>query len=222
MANQDGAVGKAKPYKLKPPYTRDAVLTWNYNMRAFIKQNQNWRQFMRGGAHEEWTATKHDETNGLAVQDAAGARNDAETTQLRDHFENFITCVATHCPQDFFSTVVEESTSYNWVVATIEKTFELQTKGEHFLRGAEIKVSYGDGMTYGQGFMRYLAFYRDTLLKTGDTCEGVARTTNEELTPMALHFIMEKWLVSIDPRLPAHILRTRGSGLAKVNMKSQY
>ena len=71
---------------------------------------------------------------------------------------------------------------------------------------------YGpEASTYGQGYMEFKDFYSNILLKIGDRCEETVRTTNEELTPLAKHFIIEKWLLSIDPRLPAHILRTRGS-----------
>ena len=205
------SVSRVKPYKLQTPVTRDGLVTWNYNMKAFTRHNKAWRPFLPAGTKNTWTATRLDPTNGLSVREN-GIQDDNKTQDLRDDFANFLTCVATHCPPNFFSTVMEESTSYQWIIDMIERTFNLQTKGEHFLRGTEIKVEYGpEGSTYGQGYMQYLDFYRNTLLKTGDRYQGVARTSNEELTPLAKHFIIEKWLQSIDVRLPGHILRTRGS-----------
>ena len=59
--------------------------------------------------------------------------------------------------------------------------------------------------------MQLKDFYTNTLLKRGDLYEGAALANNEELTPLAHHFIIEKWLLSIDPRLPAHIIRSHGS-----------
>ena len=49
------------------------------------------------------------------------------------HFEDFLTCLATHSPPNFFDTIMEEATSYNWVIDKIYETFNLKAKGEHFL-----------------------------------------------------------------------------------------
>ena len=98
--NEQTTIGKARPYKLVPPLTRDSVQTWDYNMKAFIRQTKAWRQFLPpNGAHKTWRATKDNETNGLNDADAE------KQEELRMDFANFLTCVATHCPPNFFITV---------------------------------------------------------------------------------------------------------------------
>ena len=64
---ESDSVGKTRPYKLTPPLTRDSVLTWDYNMKAFIRQTKAWRQFLPSGTKNSWMATKGDDTNGLRV-----------------------------------------------------------------------------------------------------------------------------------------------------------
>ena len=68
-----------KPYKLVPPLTRDSVLTWDYNMKAFIRQNKEWRKFLPSGTKNTWTATKSDDTNGLVV--LINGQNDDDKTE---------------------------------------------------------------------------------------------------------------------------------------------
>ena len=54
-----------KPYKLTPPLTRDSVITWDYNQRAYSRQNKEWRKYLPGGTCNTWKAAKADPTYGL-------------------------------------------------------------------------------------------------------------------------------------------------------------
>ena len=214
-----------KPYKLTPPLTRDSVITWDYNQRAYSRQNKLWRKYLPGGTSSTWTATKVDPTHGIKVMKTRTRQvdgvdvtedtdqiDDEKTDDARSAFEDFLTCLAVNSPPAFFTTVMQESTSYTWVIDKINETFNLKTRGEHFLRGGEIKVDYGgDGATYGQGYMTYKDFYQSTLLKKNDVCNGETLDADEQITPIVQNFIIKEWLMSIDSRLPSHIVRTRGS-----------
>ena len=84
------------------------------------------------------------------------------------------------------------------------------------MAGGDLKFEYApdaqtDPFTYMQGFMAIKDFYSSSLLKTGNRSRGKVLVANELLSPMAENFIVERWLDSIDPRLQAHILATRGS-----------
>ena len=59
--------------------------------------------------------------------------------------------------------------------------------------------------------MQYKDFYQAKLLKAGAISEGVVRATDEQVTPLATNFIIEKWLCTIDPWLLGHIVQTKGS-----------
>lgn len=82
------------------------------------------------GTNNTWTFTKVDVINGLVV-----FGDDDGTEELRSDFAHFLTCMATHCPANILYTVMNESTSYDWILNMLNKPFNLQTKGEHFLHG---------------------------------------------------------------------------------------
>ena len=108
-------------------------------------------------------------------------------------------------------TVVNKSTSYNWVMNKIKSTFKLDTKGLGFLAGGDIKIDFGeDGQTYQQGFQAIKEFYCSSLLKKGAKYRGAVMEKNEPLTPLSENMIVEKWLDMIDQRLRNHIMQTRG------------
>ena len=208
----EAATTRTKPYKLTPPLTRDSVCTWDYNQRAFCRQNKGWRRFLPPtGGNKTWVAGGVDPTYGIKEEKEDGSDDPEATAETIASLEDFLTCMATYSPPNFFSTVMYEATSFTWILEKINETFNLKTRGEHFLRGGEIKIEYGsDGSTYGQGWMQFKDFYTATMLKAGDIYQGKPMPDKETLSPLATNFIIKEWLTSIDPRLPAHIIRTKG------------
>ena len=94
----------------------------------------------------------------------------------------------------------------------IKTTFQLETKGIHFLSGDSLKLVFGpDGTTYQQGYQAIKEFYCSTLLPEGASCKGKVQARKEILTPLGENLIVEKWLDKIDVRLKEHILQTRSA-----------
>ena len=123
------SAGRTKPYKLLPPLTRDSVCTWDYNQRAFTRHNKLWRPFLPpAGKHRTWTAGKADAGYGIVVNKEDESRDDEATEEMLANFEDFLTCLATHCPPNFFTTVMQESTSYLWVINKITETSSLDRR----------------------------------------------------------------------------------------------
>ena len=86
-----------------------------------------------------WLLFDDDETRGIKImkKEANGAFSldrdgnqvlDAETTdQVKSALQEFLVCLGTYCPENFMYTVVNESTSYNWVMNKIKSTFKLDS-----------------------------------------------------------------------------------------------
>ena len=208
---------RRKAFKLKPIVTRDSFLLWDLNHKSFCRQEASWLPFLPGGTRSTWNAFDEDETRGISVykieaQVVTNTLDEVETNKARNALEEFLVCLGTYCPDNFMHTVVNESTSYSWVLEKIKATFNLNTKGLGFLAGGKLKVEYGEeGQTLQQGFQVFKEFYASSLLKKGDKFRGKVRDSNEPLTPLAENMIVEKWIDSVDPDAKEHIMQTRGN-----------
>ena len=173
-----------KPYKLKASgdsISRDDLNTWKHVLLGFIRQNETWTQFLAGENNATWTSTDKNETNGLEA--AAGEGQAVNSRKLRATFKDFLTCVATYSPQGFAETILRESISFQWIIDLLQRTFGLETKGEHFLALEDLKLEYGPDFTYHQGFMEVKDVVCAGLMKEGKMYEGQLLTEKEVLTP---------------------------------------
>eukprot|EP00092_Neocalanus_flemingeri_P067085 GFUD01081822.1.p1 GENE.GFUD01081822.1~~GFUD01081822.1.p1 ORF type:complete len:411 (+),score=74.95 GFUD01081822.1:368-1600(+) len=201
-----------KIYKLKPtdgPLNRDDLSTWIFTVKSFCRQN-DWSKFLPGGANATWTSTDDDETNALNILKTDGSNDAAETTKLRESFQDFLTAVAANCPTGFTSTVVREATSFAWIEEKIKKTFNLTTKGENFLDGLNLKFEFDDSFTYQQAWMTIKDKYISSLLPAQSKYMGKTLTSKEIISPLAMNFLVREWLLKIDSRLPDHVRTSRG------------
>ena len=73
-----------------------------------------------------------------------------------------------------------------------------------------MKFEIGPGFTHNQALMMMTDFYINSQLPKGKIFKGKELTKDEELSPLAENFIIEKCLSKIDPRLPDHVKNTRG------------
>ena len=203
-----------RPYQLvstNGPLSRDDLSRWEYNQMSFSRQNEIWQDFLPGGAFETWTATEDDDNNGLVIIKADGTGPDPiPTKKLRASFKDFLDCLSVHCPTNFCKTVHREATSWRWIITLIKDSHNLNTKGEQFLGGNDLKLEFDDNSTYQQGFMLVRDYYIACLLPKDSEFKTKTLLANEKLSPLAELFIVEKWLQKIDPKLPGHVQRTRG------------
>ena len=113
------------------------------------------------------------------------------TNKARAALQEFLVVLGTYAPENFMHTIVNESTSYNWVLEKIKTTFNLNTRGLGFLSVGDIKFDIGeDGQTYQQMYQAIKEFYCSSLLKKGDKHEGQELDKNEPLTPLCKNFIV--------------------------------
>ena len=208
---------RAKPYKLKPSdgdkISRDDIATWSYNILACARQVKEWKTFLPEAKNSSWKPKSECESYGLTVTKREGDQivvDDEKSEELQTNFLDFLTFVATHCPSGFMSMIMRESTSFEWIMKQLQSTYDLETRGEHFLAGNSLKFEFSASFTYQQAFMMTKDFYINSLLKKGSMYKGKVLAKDEELTPLAENFIVEKCLQKIDHRLLEHIKNTRG------------
>ena len=156
--------------KLKSPVTRDSFYTWDLNHRSFCRQFQDWIQFLPDGTGETWKSYDEDRTRGITItkrneENTADVPDDDKNNKVRSALTEFLTCLGTYCPEHFMHTVVQESTSYSWILDRIRETFNLNTKGVAFLTGSKMKLEIGgpDGITFQQSYQARKEFYCSTL-----------------------------------------------------------
>ena len=202
------------PFKLeatKGPLSRDDLSTWEYNQMSFCRQNEAWQAFLPDGDRATWTSFDDDKTYGLIALKADLETTDpVETKKLRAAFKDFLNCMSVHCPTNFTKTVQREATSWSWIIKLIKDNYNLNTKGEQFLGGNDIKLEFDDNFTYQQGFMYIRDFYISSLPQEGTFFKTKALAADDRISPLTELFIVEKWLSKINPRLPAHVQNTRG------------
>ena len=189
-----------KPYKLKPSgdsLTRDDLSTWQEVILSHMRQNDKWKDFLPGGQKSKWKAQDDSEV-------------DDWTADVKAALADFTTCLATYSPAGFGETIKRESISFQWVIDLIKETYGLKTRGEHFLGLEELKFNFDGGFTYQQAYMEVKDFVCAGLLSDKDRFEGKDHVGREKLSPATKNFICKEWLCKIDPRLPKHILDTRG------------
>ena len=208
---------RAKPYKLKPSegdkISRDDIATWSYTILACSRQVKEWKSFLPEAENSTWTAKSEDETYGLIItkmEHGEEIEDEDKSEELRTNLLDFLTFVATHCPSGFMTMVMRESTSFEWIMKQLQSTYDLDTRGEHFLAGNSLKFEFSASFTYHQAYMMTKDFYINSLLSKGTLFKGKPLAKNEELTPLAENFIVEKCLQKIDGRLLDHIKNTRG------------
>ena len=208
---------KAKPYKLKPSdgakITRDDVSTWSYTLQSCARQVKDWIAFLPGNSKAKWIAKSEDASHGWKVtkmEDDIEVDDDEATDALKSHFQDFLTFIASYCPSGFMNQVMRESTSFEWIIDQLHSTYGLETRGENFLTGNDIKFEFSPTFTYNQALMSMKDFYVNSLLGKNSLFKGKALNKDEELSPLAENFIIEKCLFKIDPRLPEHIKNTKG------------
>ena len=203
----------SRPQKLKPSdgaLSRDDVAAWDYNHQAYCRQVPDWLQFLPGGTRSTWIASDADETQGLSVYKPEPNEDELDeeaTNKLRGHLKNFLACLAIHSPNNFMEMVIRESTSYAWVIDKIKATFNLNTRGENFLEGSNLKFEFGPDFTYQQAWMQVKDFYTSSLLPAGSKFMGKTLDKKETLSPLAHMFLVKEWLSKIHPDLPDYIMK---------------
>ena len=119
---------------------------------------------MVGGDRSEWSSLDVDPSRGLHVNptdpESENSKSEAKrkTILLRGDMDDFLCCVATYCPSGFYEFVIRESTSLQWIYDQILNVYNLQTKRQDILNGAELDFKFDDKFTYQHAYIQMKDF----------------------------------------------------------------
>ena len=97
-----------------------------------------------------------------------------ETDNARSALTEFLVCLGTYCPENYMHTVLQESTSFQWVIDSIKTTYRFETRGLGFLVAGTLKIEFDEesGQSYQQGYQAIEESYCSSLLRKGDKWKG--------------------------------------------------
>ena len=211
----------SKPYKLDHTnLTLDKLDGWWTILLSYAGSDTRYIKFLEGGPNAAWNAADKDRTRGLLIAPVYPENANAEqrrvadetavvaTHKIRGELQELLSLIGSYSPDGLFRPIVQESSSIQWIINTIKRTFNLLTRGENLVDGLEMTFKKS-AETYQQFYMRLRSFHMESLLTEGTMFEGVALTNPESISPLAEALIVQMWLQKIDPRLPKHIKQTK-------------
>ena len=226
----------ANPYQFdetEPSLT--SLKKWFNTTANYMKQNEEFLQFFDGDVHSEWIAKSADPTRGLIVLPRVGVdavvANPAanppvigqpavleitadeatrKTRILRRDLDTLLNNYATYVPDGFFDMILEDCTSIDWIYDRLASSYRLESTKQYFLNSHLIRYTPEDGDTPEKLYIRLRAHYMAAAPKEGDSFDGRILQRNVRLNELSELMLVEKVLERVDPRLPAHVMKTRG------------
>ena len=206
---------------------------WFNNTNNYFKQNDENLQFFDGDIHATWTAKKFDPTRGMLIEARAAVpaviadpannvlaqpeiteitADEAlrQTRVLRRDLDTMLSSYASYIPEGFYDMIMEDCTSVPWIFDRLAASYNLESTKQYFLNSHLIKYTPDDGDTPEKLYIRLRAHYKAAAPKTGDNFDGRRLTGDVHLNELSELMLVEKVLERVDPRLPAHVMKTRG------------
>ena len=143
----------------------------------------------------------YDQTGDAATVDTNRRAAEQETAKIVNQLEDFLSTIASKCPEGIFRTLINEATSMDWIIKRIRTAFRLQSKGINFYDATLQGYNEDKDRSYDVSYMKLKDMYEDLLLPEGANYHRSQLLTNEALTPLSESFIVIQWLNSIDPKV---------------------
>ena len=213
---------------------------WRNQVISFLKQDTANFHFLKGtGKYNNWTALSdsgvritrlHNEDIDLitindektaGTKTPAQARADLAALKLlrEQQLERFLAHIASFCHYTEQDDIMSESTSLEWIWEYLESHYDIQSKGSHFLKIADITYS---SEVLPQVFYKQLrSAFQQNLRPSGDVIKyqnNRVLETNEELSPSFENVIIMLALKEIDPRLPRKVRKEFEHRLSEKNI----
>ena len=115
---------------------------------------------------------------------------DQEAAKISGQLEDFLSTIASKCPEGMFRTIMNEATSMEWILKRIRTAFRLQSKGINFYDATLKGFNEDKDGSYDVAYMKLKDMYEDLLLPEGANYHGSQLQTNEALTPLSESFIV--------------------------------
>ena len=226
---RNGGTGRAKvptPYRLEEQnVTIQSLRRWFNTVNNYNKQNDEYLQFYEGEERAQWTALSKDPTRGLhvAARDEVPADGDVpavpaigadeaitRSRRLRRDLDTLLNNYASYVPEAFYDLVLEEATSIKWIYNKLVSSLGLESTRQFILSSQSIKYDPENGDTPEKLYLRLRAHYAQAAPKNGTMFGGEKLTQDATINPLVELMLVEKCLEKIDPRLPNHVMQTRG------------
>ena len=189
--------------------TLDGLSTFWSLLSNWVRQEPNYQNFLPGGEFEHWIAKKINKSRDNTVTEANRQRANNQAVKMANQLEDFLSTMASKCPDGMFRTIVNEATSMDWILKRIMTAFRLQSKGINFYSATKQGYDEETDGSYNVAYMKMKNMFEDLLLPQGSNYHGTELETDEALTPLSESFIVIQWLNSIDPKLTKHIQENR-------------
>ena len=196
----------------------------------FLEQDVANYYFLKDGIYSKWGSRQ----DGLRIRVLAGTdpdktsldkKKDDQTITADVHEEKigelklkrnsqlskFIQLIVVSCHYTEHTDITQLSTSFEWIVRYLERHYNIESKGAHFMNIS--KISYKKGMLPQSFYKQYRAAFQDNLRKEGETLmhkNNMVLAEDETLNSSFESAIVLWTLEKIDPRLPARVSKLYG------------
>ena len=201
-----------------------ALKAWKGQLTLFLRQSRVFRRFLTGGLYANWTAAEEDQNriDDLHADDIPGQNHqpgddrNGRLAERRNQLETFLGIIAGLCDPCQYEDILQRSTSVEWIYRLIEVDHDIQKKGRHFLKLADIKYDKNGSEKPNIFYKRLRSHFLDNLRKTGERVKSrnnAALDEDERMSPTLENTVVYLALKEIDPKLPTHVEQTYGHRL---------
>ena len=200
----------SKPERLPREGVSDIDLnTWKNELINYLSQDDNFEKFHDDGPYSTWEAA---ESNKHRISVASAPDTEQDVIKRRKQLNNFITITAGCCYKDHYMTIIEQSTSFDWIWNELKSIYQIVHVGKDFLNIVDIKYD-ANSMSATTVYNAYRSKIMENLKPKGTTLSWKSNTkllNQEVLTPTFEDHILLSVLQLIDSRLPLKVREVYG------------
>ena len=200
----------SKPERLPREGVTDIDLnTWKNELLNYLSQDDVFEKFCDEGPYSTWEAA---ESNKQRISNFVVPDSELDLIKRRRQLNNFITITAGCCYKDHYMTIIEQSTSFNWIWNELKNIYQIVHVGKDFLNIVDIKFD-SNSMSPTTVYNAYRSKIMENLKPKGTTVKWKSNTTlqsQEVLTPTFEDHILLSVLQLIDSRLPLKVREVYG------------
>ena len=127
----------SKPDRLPREGVTDIDLhTWKNELINYLSQDDNFDHFDEEGKYPTWQAA---ESFKQRISTPVEPDTQQDLTKRRKQLNNFITIIAGCCHKDHYMSIIEQSTSLDWIWNELKGIYQIVHVGKDFLNIVDIK-----------------------------------------------------------------------------------
>ena len=230
-------MAEARGLYLKPPeklpstgVTKVTFKVFLNQLVAFLEQDTVNYMFLKDGCYSNWSAKqlgkritdvsdldkedirlKKELASKVLDQDGYATAREKLLEVRNSQVAKFIQLIAVLCYYTEQDDIDQCSTSFAWITRYLEKHYNIESRGVHFLDIASL--TYKKGTPHQTFFKQFRALFLDNLRKKDDLLEwknNEKLAADEKMTPTLEATIVLWALERIDPRLPVKVQKMYG------------